>query len=932
MSAAGIMKLLWDKVHMVPTTAYGIDPEGALNKATTAMFRDVFAAELSDTIELTQTARDLRYPSSSAAKRDLIKGMSNEEVKHVADHESGSKLREKLSFAKEVETNLGQGFAADKDLLGQGEALAAKVLSDQTKNSLPVFQLVGPVIPTTIASVVLGVLVTCLRARFHQIGIWIEAADAGATGNIPHAQSLLYNLWLGHMLIKAIELPVSTFESYAKKTFNQAIKNGVLKAMMRQDYEYFDKNAPGVLQERLNRDSNELGENLLGFPKKMMEKGTWVLANLYIVYTQSPLPFFLVAILPVCVQVTTQYFAFRFFQRESNRERKIEEENAAATSEMLRQIKTVRQFAMESRAGSEYAATGLSTQIIAQGVFLTKRIMEAVVWMFFDSGIALTLLVGFPYVASGQMSAAILIDCFCKLNFNINFCLREICEEVPRIAKLLEPLGRICDLLESSPLIEPGENQAFVDCADTQALDAVLGACVTDASAGVGAASLTRVAVDGGLGALCSCAQRTADAAAKAASVDGGCSSSSSNAAAATTIPARGAQLLHITTADHQHIIVTCKDAIDIAELTFPVRAIFSSKLRPARFAGKIEFRDVHFSYPTDLRTPALQGMNFTVEPGQKVALVGASGCGKSSCMLLLQRFYDPLEGSVLIDGRNIQEYDINYLRSRVVIVDQSTILFNRTIKDNITYGMTRDVTDQEVIQALKDAQIWDFVDEKPDKLLTMISGNGSNLSGGEKQRLAIARAIIRKPDIILLDEATSALDNENEVKVQKALDILAKHGSALVIAHRLGTIKDSDKICVVDKGVVVEEGTHAMLIAAADADSNARPVTPTATSTRAATQDCDPDFTLKHVVDAAAKFPRRRTKSHPCSPVTRRRSSCPSPELFSNSAKSIYNNSAQDGVATDSSAPASYKKLWEIATGSKTTNMSIQSLDEKMA
>jgi len=276
----------------------------------------------------------------------------------------------------------------------------------------------------------------------------------------------------------------------------------------------------------------------------------------------------------------------------------------------------------------------------------------------------------------------------------------------------------------------------------------------------------------------------------------------------------RGAQLVRISTSDFRHVPVTDCRALEPAGLSYPVRAIFSTKLRPARFRGKIEFRDVHFSYPTDLRKPVLQGASFVVEPGAKVALVGPTGCGKSSCMALLQRLYDPQKGVILLDDVPIQEYDIHYLRSRVVIVDQSTVLFTQSIRDNLAYGIERDVSDDEIVQACKDAQAWEFIQEKPDKLLTLLESGGSNLSGGQRQRLAIARAMLRRPDVILLDEATSALDNANEAKVQTALDTLARRGSALVIAHRLSTIKDSDMIAVVDHGRVVESGTHDELLA----------------------------------------------------------------------------------------------------------------------
>jgi len=250
-----------------------------------------------------------------------------------------------------------------------------------------------------------------------------------------------------------------------------------------------------------------------------------------------------------------------------------------------------------------------------------------------------------------------------------------------------------------------------------------------------------------------------------------------------------------------------------VPSLVFPVRVAFSKGLRPRRFRGKIEFRNVFWAPPTDTRKMILNGLSFVVEPGQKVALVGPTGCGKSSTMALLQRLYDPTGGEILIDDIPIADYDVHHLRSRIVIVDQSTVLFNTTIKENITYGLPYSPSDAEIEQACRDAKAWDFIASKPDGLMTVLHDGGKNLSGGQRQRLAIARAMIRKPDVILLDEATSALDNENEAKVQEALDIFARRGSALVIAHRLSTIKDSDNICVIDGGVVAESGSHDELL-----------------------------------------------------------------------------------------------------------------------
>jgi len=234
------------------------------------------------------------------------------------------------------------------------------------------------------------------------------------------------------------------------------------------------------------------------------------------------------------------------------------------------------------------------------------------------------------------------------------------------------------------------------------------------------------------------------------------------------------------------------------------------------RFEGAIEFDNVVFSYPTDLRTEVLAGLSFSVRPREKVALVGEAGCGKSSCMCLLQRLYDPLEGCIRIDGIPLQDYNVNFLRSRVVIVDQRPVLFAATVRENITYGLRREVSDDEVIQVLRDASLWEGdngIKSKPDQILTRLGSGGIALSGGQTQRVSIARAMIRNPDVILLDEATSALDNKNEKIVQEALDRLARRGSALVIAHRLTTIKDADKIVVMRKGRMAEQGTHSELL-----------------------------------------------------------------------------------------------------------------------
>ncbi|KAI0847840.1 P-loop containing nucleoside triphosphate hydrolase protein [Daldinia vernicosa] len=229
---------------------------------------------------------------------------------------------------------------------------------------------------------------------------------------------------------------------------------------------------------------------------------------------------------------------------------------------------------------------------------------------------------------------------------------------------------------------------------------------------------------------------------------------------------------------------------------------------------GNIEFRDVHFRYPTRPEQPVLRGLNLTIRPGQYVALVGASGCGKSTTIALLERFYDPLVGGVFVDGKEISTLNVNQYRSFVALVSQEPTLYQGTIKENILLGSSSQTVTDEVIEfACREANIYEFIMSLPDGFNTVVGSKGALLSGGQKQRIAIARALIRDPKILLLDEATSALDSESEHVVQAALDKAAKGRTTIAVAHRLSTIQKADVIYVFDQGRIVEEGTHAELM-----------------------------------------------------------------------------------------------------------------------
>ena len=248
------------------------------------------------------------------------------------------------------------------------------------------------------------------------------------------------------------------------------------------------------------------------------------------------------------------------------------------------------------------------------------------------------------------------------------------------------------------------------------------------------------------------------------------------------------------------------------------------SNYKPPRdtVKGRIEFKNIQFVYPSDeTNRKILDDLNLVFEPGQKVALVGESGCGKSTTVNLIERLYEPTQGEVLLDGVNINKYDLKYLRSLIGYVQQEPVLFNSPIRENIIFGRQELIekefggnSEQLIKSACKEAYAKEFIDKIPEKYDYVVGVKGSKLSGGQKQRIAIARAILCKPKILILDEATSALDNKSEKNVQRALDNISnKNVTTVIIAHRLSTIQNADVIYAIKDGKVLEKGTHEELL-----------------------------------------------------------------------------------------------------------------------
>lgn len=239
-----------------------------------------------------------------------------------------------------------------------------------------------------------------------------------------------------------------------------------------------------------------------------------------------------------------------------------------------------------------------------------------------------------------------------------------------------------------------------------------------------------------------------------------------------------------------------------------PVEAVSS----PSSWSGEITFRDITFAYPTRADEATLSNINLEIKPGETIALVGPSGAGKSTFIQLLQRFYDPDQGEIFLDGIDIKTMNRLEFRKSIALVPQDPVIFATTVMENIRFG-NPGANDEEIYEAARSAAAHDFISELPKGYSTYVGERGVMLSGGQKQRVAIARAILRNAPVLLLDEATSALDAENERSVQKAFDHLSKGRTTIVVAHRLATVKKADKIIVLDKGKIIARGNHDKLI-----------------------------------------------------------------------------------------------------------------------
>lgn len=749
-TASHVYDVLFEKVEEQPVwRALNIPPDDPLCSRGVALLRHRARAELEE-------AKTRTWNAARTATSSRLGTTNTRDERTTLDYQDGEKLAKVLEFTKNkaikhfgehttVPTKGSDGRfevfddaysrSAPKELrfvdesaLAEAEDVLRRVRATQKHAFWFIVDIVRPVLPTY------GVAIFfVLMARAFEGPLWARLLPSykasvatinpdAEEGEFGHGPEVLRTAE-GHALLFAVGYlffaPLNTIGDAlgdrAARDFSKPLRKAVMGALMRQDTEYFDHHSSAALRERLNRDTNELVDHLLGAPRRVLEHAFRVLQRCATLYFVAP------AMLWACLKFNVPLFAVVVFFTSKRlrllcglRDR-VGEHSAAETMEILQNVKMVRQFSMESKEQEKYSVQNITRNIVESRIRVLESLTYAARHAVHATGELYVVYVALVLAVKGEadVSDAIVAS---TVGMWLQHDANNLMEQIPKLVKIMKPIHRISSLLACKPRIETFGNE------------------------------------NPGL-------------------------------------------------------------------------------LRPNQFKGHIEFRDVTFSYPKERQKLVLNGLSFTASPGQKIAFVGKAGCGKSTSIELLQRFYHRNGGEIRIDGRLIEEYDTSTLRKHSGVVSQTNVLLARSIYENIVYGLDDPPgpESKEFINICRKAECWEFIEGFPNKQYTMVGEEGVRLSGGQKQRIAIARVIARKPTFIFLDEATSALDAINEKAVQKSLDEMLGefNGVAIVVAHRLTTICDCDKIVVIgEDGKVVEQGTHEELLRAPKkVDDNGKPV-----------------------------------------------------------------------------------------------------------
>lgn len=696
-----LFNLLYDRVEERHTTAYGIESIGLEEyRQTLSLFKECLVLELTEGLENSKVADRMHYESEEQAVK-------------LAKYRGGAKLRGLNRFFKK---SVGPNFSKPRTTaFGTYEAVVdphvrslyeaskkyvAQIDKDNATGKHAIMKVLLPRIPLYGFGMLLFLVESWVGPAMwaRMFTLFDKLADGSMSIETFHGVLVTYFVrWIFFILAHVVG---SSCMNKANSEFSTNIRNEVMRSMLRQDVEYFDRTPSGVLQERLNKDAAELAQHLFEEPKTLLRCIAVIISNLMVLY-QIDRRLMTSAFLPVPVVVCTQYVMIKFIRTLGRRLRNMSERAAADTAEIIKELRTVREFAKEDSECDKFTFTSsYRAQIEEFGNAIRNICFGWPLFLIFMGNRMFAMSQGGRGVLDQSLTIGVAIQFTVCVNI-LSDHLRIFIEALPQLIKMMDPFDRVNELLTAKGRIEPQPGDA---------------------------PKLTAI-------------------------------------------------------------------------------------------HGTLEFKDVDFAVPDK---KILSKMNFKVEPGMTVGFCGAAGCGKSTSINLIKRFYNPTSGEILLGGRPLADYDLHALRRHISVVSQENVLFSSTIRENIIYGLSEEEKrapdiEARIEAACRKASIWDDIQTLfPRKLESFVGEKGFKMSGGQKQRIAIARAMIRNPTFLILDEPTSALDSVNEKVIQDALDKMMaqnKQGSTLMIAHRLTTLKKCDRIFVMNKGHIMEAGTHEELL-----------------------------------------------------------------------------------------------------------------------
>jgi ABC-type multidrug transport system fused ATPase/permease subunit len=666
-------------------------------EATVILFKERLIADFEECLSMTSLARQQAHGEDISGC-----GLDNDDLKRVPEFADGSKLSDLLhlyqSKVRKVFGDLVEG-----ELLARAKRCRCELAREQRKGLMALWPALRPVLPMYALAVALMVFDACNGTIvFHSTKALLDKVGTGEV-SVETLGSTMLQTYVKFIFCVFAHLSSWAFTHKVTADFRLKVRNEIMANMLRQDMKFFDRHSSGLLQERLNNDAEQLASKAFHLPLRLVDSICRLCSCAVVLYSFNTEMFY-ICVAPIPVIATSCHFIIRYMRKLGQRQRKIGEHVAANTVEVIKEIRTVREFGKENEEAEKFAASSSYRAEIEQYASAMHHIvLISPLCCLFEGMRFYCTYLGGTFVAGASMTPGQAVMA-AGMAGDMTHMVRSIFDVLPELVSALQPLGRVCDMLAMRSTIEPFPGQA--------------------------------------------------------------------------------------------------------------------PKKKPTRFQGAIEFRNVNFTFPSEPLKQVLFDLSWSVSPGEKVGFVGGSNCGKSTSFYLLERWYQPQSGQILLDKEPIENFDVHHLRRHMSVVAQTVVLFSTTLRENIVYGLSElersQVTDAQLEDVLRKANAWDFVCDFPRKLETYVGERGVKLSGGQRQRLAIARAIIREPSMLLLDEATSGLDSKCELLVQEAIDKITdehRSGCTLMVAHRLSTLRSCDRIIVLDKGQVKETGSHAELM-----------------------------------------------------------------------------------------------------------------------